>query len=62
MESQQKISSVLLASNVGTLIPSQNKIKFLFLNSVPTSILVVIKNSSYETSSIFTQLIVRLMK
>jgi hypothetical protein len=43
MESQQKISSVLLASNIGTLKSSQNKIKFLFLNSVPTSILVVIK-------------------
>jgi hypothetical protein len=56
MEIQQKKLSALLASNVSTMVSSQNKRKPQFLSSSPTLIITVITSSSYGIASLFTQL------
>jgi hypothetical protein len=55
MEIQQQKSSALLASNVSTIVFSQNKSKTQFL-SASTSIIPVITSSSYGIASLSTQL------
>jgi hypothetical protein len=58
MERQQQKISAPLASNVCTIVSSQNKIKSnpRLLSASPTSIITVITSSSYGIASLSTQL------
>jgi hypothetical protein len=56
MEIQQQTSSALLASNVSTIVSSQNKSKTPLLSASPTSIITVITSRSYGIASLSSQL------
>jgi hypothetical protein len=56
MEMQQQTSSALLASNVSTIVSSQNKRNPQFLSASPTSVITAITSRSYGIASLSSQL------